>query len=70
MRQTQANVVKLLEAMIQNERYCANGLEHDAPDVARSMRGSADGMQTAIWLLTNPGYFNSMAAIHFPSENE
>ena len=70
MRQTRENVVKLLKAMAENTQHCAEGLRDDAPDVARGMHGEVEGMQCAIWLLTDANYFREIEAIYFPSDGE
>lgn len=70
MRQTKENVIKLLEVMAENSRHCAEGLKDDAPDVARGLRGEAEGMQRAIWLLTDANYFHEIESIYFSSEGE
>lgn len=69
MRQTKANVVKLLEAMADNTRAVARDVEPSNPQFARELRQQAGGLQDAIWLLTEPDYFNKIAEIHFSSEN-
>lgn len=70
MRQTKANVVKLLEAMSANARAVAADVQPSNPELALRLRMTASGYQDAIWLLTEPDYFNKIAEIHFPSGNE
>lgn len=70
MRQTKANVVKLLEAMRDNTRAVARDVEPSNPQFACELRHEAAGLQDAIWLLTEPDYFNKIAEIHFPSDPE
>lgn len=70
MRQTKANVVKLLEAMRRNTRDVAKDMEADNPQFARELQREANGLQKAIWLLTDASYFSRITEIHFPSENE
>lgn len=70
MRPTRTNIVKLLAAMCRNTHDVARSMEADDPQFARELRNEAGGFQQAIWLLTNSNYFNSIAEIYFPSENE
>lgn len=70
MRQTKDNAIKLLAAMRDNTRAVARDIEPSKPQFARELRQQASGLQSAIWLLTEPNFFNKIAEIHFPSENE
>lgn len=70
MRQTKANVVKLLAAMCRNTLDVARDVEPRNPQFARELRQQADGYQDAIWLLTDPDYFKKIENIYFPSGNE
>ena len=70
MRQTKDNAIKLLAAMFRNSMDVARDVEADNPQFARELRHEADGFQQAIWLLTDPDFFDKIAEIHFPSENE
>lgn len=70
MRQTKANVVKLLAAMRDNTREVARNMEADNPQFARELRQQAGGLQDAIWLLTDTSYFKKIENVYFPSGNE
>lgn len=70
MRQTKANVVKLPEDMRDNAKDKAESAEGSYPEFALRLRMNANGYQDAIWLLTESDYFNDIAEIYFPAENE
>ena len=58
MKKTKANMIKILAAMKENSLDCAKWAESDGDkDFAARLRAEAQGLQEAIWLISN--YNNS-----------
>ena len=70
MKKCKANYIKILAAMRKNAYNLAKSVEKDGDDIwASRLRAEADGLQEAIWLISN--YSNSFEAygkIYFPEE--
>lgn len=68
MENTRENVVKLLRAMADNNHSLADSYKDD-PEFSSLMRIQAIDYEVAIWLLTEPEYFNDIWKIHMKEEN-
>ena len=70
MKKCKANYIKILAAMRENTYNLAKSVEKDGDDIwAARLKAEADGLQEAIWLISN--YYNSFEAygkIYFPEE--
>ena len=70
MKKTKANMIKILAAMKNNASDCAKWAESDGDkDFAARLRAEAQGLQEAIWLISdyNNG-FEGYGKIFFPEE--
>ena len=70
MKKTKANMIKILAAMKENAFNCAKCAESDGDkDFAARLRAEAEGLQTAIWLISNyNNSFEGYGKIFFPEE--
>ena len=70
MKKTKANMTKILAAMKKNNLALAKSVEKDGDDIwAARLRAEAEGLQTAIWLISDYNdSFKSYGKIYFPEE--
>ena len=70
MKKTKANMIKILAAMKKNNLTLAKSVEKDGDDIwAARLRAEAEGLQTAIWLISDYNdSFKSYGKIYFPEE--
>ena len=70
MKKTKANIIKILAAMKENSLDCAKCVESDGDkDFAARLRAEAEGLQTAIWLISDYNdSFKSYGKIFFPDD--
>lgn len=62
-------IVETLRAMHDNAAYCAKELKKDHHfALSNRMSGEAEGLQSAIWMLTNPDYAEKMRATFCPGD--
>ena len=60
-------IIETLRAMHDNAAYCAKELKKDHHfALSNRMSGEAEGLQTAIWMLTKPDYAEKMRATFCP----
>ena len=70
MKKTKANMIKILAAMKNNASDCAKWAENDGDkNFAARLRAEAEGLQTAIWLISDYNdSFKSYGKIFFPDD--
>ena len=70
MKKCKANYIKILAAMRENACNLAKSVEKDGDDIwAARLRAEAEGLQEAIWLISNYNdSFKSYGEIYFPEE--
>ena len=70
MKKTKANIIKILAAMRENTSDCAKWAESDGDkNFAARLRAEAQGLQEAIWLISNYNdSFEGYGKIYFPEE--
>ena len=70
MKKTKANMIKILAAMRENTSDCAKWAESDGDkNFAARLRAEAQGLQEAIWLISNyNNSFEGYGKIYFPEE--
>ena len=70
MKKTKANMIKILEAMKENNLVLAKSAKKDGDDIWEArLRAEAHGLQEAIWLISNyNNSFESYGNIYFPEE--
>ena len=70
MKKTKANMIKILAAMKKNNLALAKSIEKDGDDIlAARLKAEAEGLQTAIWLISNYNdSFEGYGKIFFPEE--
>lgn len=60
-------IIETLRAMHDNAAYCAKELKKDRHfALSNRMSGEAEGLQSAIWMITNPDYAEKMRATFCP----
>ena len=60
-------IIETLRVMMENSRDCAAELKKDHHfALSNRMSGEAEGLQTAIWMLTKPDYAEKMRAMFCP----
>ena len=70
MKKTKANMIKILEAMKENNLTLAKSVKKDGDDIwAARLKAEAHGLQEAIWIISNyNNSFESYGAIYFPDD--
>ena len=60
-------IIETLRAMMENSRDCAAELKKDHHfALSNRLSGEAEGLQSAIWMLTDPAYAEKMRATFSP----
>ena len=70
MKKTKENMIKILAAMRENASDCAKCAESNGDKIfAARLRAEAQGLQEAIWIISNyNNSFESYGSIFFPEE--
>ena len=70
MKKTKTNMIKILAAMRENTSDCAKWAESDGDkNFADRLRAEAQGLQEAIWLISNyNNSFEEYGKIFFPDD--
>ena len=68
MNMTKANIVKVLQAMADNDYSVYLSFKDDDEVMAEKMLASSSALNSAVRLMTNKRYFENIAKIFFPEE--